>query len=641
MAPVEKPEERTTPIIGIIYPPPEVRNIVDKTAAFVARNGFEFEQRIKANEVNNPKFNFLNPGDPYHAYYRHKVIEIREGRDDGKVEKADKPATTATTETTTTEKKPAGQTSSATEAMKQRQSEILKQAQKEVEPPPPKEPPPDFEFTADPPSISAFDLDVVKLTAQFVARNGRQFLTSLMQKEQRNYQFDFLRPTHSLFQYFTKLLEQYTKVLIPPKELVRRLKDERDREGVVKAQVDYRVRWLKAVEAQRRKQEEEAERERVSYAQIDWHSFVVVETVDYQQWEVGNFPPPTNPADVGARVLMQRRMETAPRAKASEPAGESNMNVEDMEEGSSSEDSDDEEEANKKKEQGATAGGKQGLKAVDSAPDVPTMPPPSLPTPGNVEVRKYDPKQAKGQKNVLTSGAAEDFLVSPITGERVPASKVQEHMRIGLLDPRWVEERDKQITARATEDAVYAPGHSIDDSLKQLAERRSDIFGVGEEAAMEADIGKRMGDVERRSVLAAAAQEANIRPDVGVGAGGSGSKGGVNAWDGHSGSARAAQEAAKANISLKDQMAEFQRKRELEAAKEKIGPKLDAGGQPTDKVPPPPPTAAPPVIPSAAPPQIVAAPPIPPLPVAAAPVLAPPVPVIVPQPQPFFVASQG
>lgn len=52
----------------------------------------------------------------------------------------------------------------------------------------------------------------MKLTAQFVARNGRQFLTNLMNREQRNFQFDFLRPQHSLFQYFTKLLEQYTKV---------------------------------------------------------------------------------------------------------------------------------------------------------------------------------------------------------------------------------------------------------------------------------------------------------------------------------------------------------------------------------------------------------------------------------------------
>ena len=31
----------------IIHPPPEVKNIVDKTAGFVARNGQEFETRIK------------------------------------------------------------------------------------------------------------------------------------------------------------------------------------------------------------------------------------------------------------------------------------------------------------------------------------------------------------------------------------------------------------------------------------------------------------------------------------------------------------------------------------------------------------------------------------------------------------------
>lgn len=45
--------------------------------------------------------------------------------------------------------------------------------------------------------------------------------------------------------------------------------------------------------------------------QVDWHGFVVVETVDYQPWEVGNFPPPTNPTEVGARVLIQRRAETS------------------------------------------------------------------------------------------------------------------------------------------------------------------------------------------------------------------------------------------------------------------------------------------------------------------------------------------
>lgn len=47
----------------------------------------------------------------------------------------------------------------------------------------------------------------------------------------------------------------------------------------------------------------------MAYAQIDWHDFVVVETVDYQPHETGNFPAPTTPDEVGARVLMQERME--------------------------------------------------------------------------------------------------------------------------------------------------------------------------------------------------------------------------------------------------------------------------------------------------------------------------------------------
>ncbi|KAL6351218.1 hypothetical protein AAG906_031804 [Vitis piasezkii] len=37
-----------TRTIGIIHPPPDIRNIVDKTAWFVAKNGPEFEKRIMA-----------------------------------------------------------------------------------------------------------------------------------------------------------------------------------------------------------------------------------------------------------------------------------------------------------------------------------------------------------------------------------------------------------------------------------------------------------------------------------------------------------------------------------------------------------------------------------------------------------------
>ena len=49
----------------------------------------------------------------------------------------------------------------------------------------------------------------------------------------------------------------------------------------------YRVEWLKFQERERKKEEEEREKERVAFAQIDWHDFVVVETVDFQPHEQG------------------------------------------------------------------------------------------------------------------------------------------------------------------------------------------------------------------------------------------------------------------------------------------------------------------------------------------------------------------
>lgn len=47
------------------------------------------------------------------------------------------------------------------------------------------------------------------------------------------------------------------------------------------------MEWAKYQERERKKEEEEREKERVAYAQIDWHDFVVVETVDFQPNEQG------------------------------------------------------------------------------------------------------------------------------------------------------------------------------------------------------------------------------------------------------------------------------------------------------------------------------------------------------------------
>ncbi|KXG32223.1 hypothetical protein SORBI_3003G122900 [Sorghum bicolor] len=65
-----------TRTIGIIHPPPDIRVIIEKAATFVVKNGPEFERRIISHNHGNAKFNFLQPSDPYHAYYQHRVFEI-------------------------------------------------------------------------------------------------------------------------------------------------------------------------------------------------------------------------------------------------------------------------------------------------------------------------------------------------------------------------------------------------------------------------------------------------------------------------------------------------------------------------------------------------------------------------------------
>jgi splicing factor 3A subunit 1 len=244
----------------------------------------------------------LKAGDPYNAYYQHKVKEFRDGSKGGTEIMAPPSGYTSANG--------AQQQTIQSQQMSNAATKTSKQLELFMETPIiPREPPPDFEFMEEPPSISALDLDIVKLSAQFVAIHGRSFLTNLMNREQRNYQFDFLRPQHGLFNYFTQLIEQYTKILMPSKSLLNSLNKESHNVKVILDKVRYRVEWTKIQEAEKRREEEEAEKERVQYAQIDWHDFVIVENVDYQPHEQGLFPPPTTPEQVGSRILLQQRIE--------------------------------------------------------------------------------------------------------------------------------------------------------------------------------------------------------------------------------------------------------------------------------------------------------------------------------------------
>lgn len=72
---------------GVIRPPPEIRAVADKTASYVAKNGRAFESRILGSgKGKTPKFSFLQPTSPFHAYYEDRIQFYENGGEDEKKE---------------------------------------------------------------------------------------------------------------------------------------------------------------------------------------------------------------------------------------------------------------------------------------------------------------------------------------------------------------------------------------------------------------------------------------------------------------------------------------------------------------------------------------------------------------------------
>lgn len=103
----------------------------------------------------------------------------------------------------------------------------------------------------------------MRLTAQFVARNGQQFHHGLLNRENRNPQFDFLKHNHPLNIIFSALVNSYSKVLLPSRDTIEKLKSPiyRDKAAILERAVSH-MEWEQTQERARKKAEEEEDQER-------------------------------------------------------------------------------------------------------------------------------------------------------------------------------------------------------------------------------------------------------------------------------------------------------------------------------------------------------------------------------------------
>lgn len=418
-------------VTGVIIPPPEIRAVVDKTAQFVARNGKSFEQRIlSSGEGKTAKFNFMKAHDPYHAYYEMKIRDFEEG-------KVSTPA--ASNGAPPPPPQPVASQQVETTAAKATFTNPLARFAMNK----PKEAPPPFEFSLGHPSgLRPIDIDVMKITAQYTALNGREFLSGLAQREARNPQFDFLKPTHMLFSYFTSLVDAYAKVLQPSSTLLKAVKERSNRISALEKSV-HRWAWDRA-ESERKKQEaQQADAERSAIQSIDWYDFVVVETIEFREDEL--YEPAgmlsTGAGRLGARVVeedmdMGDDMVQAPPPPP--PMAPPRNNDEDMD-------------------------------MTDEAPATSTVDDDD----GELNiVSDYKPR-------VGPAGLRSTKMVDPISGRAIPAEQMAEHMRIQLQDPKWRIEQQRFLEKQ--KESGMADSGSIAASLQQFAQQRGDIFGSAEE----------------------------------------------------------------------------------------------------------------------------------------------------------------
>ncbi|KAI3980362.1 hypothetical protein MKX01_003901 [Papaver californicum] len=267
-----------------------------------------------------------------------------------------------------------------------------------------------------PEGITGEELDIIKLTAQFVACNGKSLLTGLTSINSP--QFRFLKPTHSMFMFFTALADAYSKVLMPPKGLTEKLRNIVVDMTTVLERCLHRLEWERSQEQVRLKAEDEIEQERMQMATIDWHDLVVVEAIDFVDDEDEDLPPPMTLEEVIRRSKIKSMDEDV------EPVEEADMEM-------------DEEE----------------VKLVEKG------------------------MSKRLEERIPAERDSTKFVVSLITGETIPIYEMAEHIRISLIDPKYKEQKERMMakireTTLAQDDEISRK--HLSNAVKEEIEKKKE-----------------------------------------------------------------------------------------------------------------------------------------------------------------------
>lgn len=375
--------------------------------------------------------------------------------------------------------------------------------------------------------------DILRLTALFHARRGRAFLSALSVREGRNYQFDFLRPTHSLYGYYNRMVESYQRVMQPPPGLIEGLvKDAAETKWTILEQGRNRAEWEKfrrrRADIKQKEQDEEAD----AMAVIDWQDFVLVETIDFTQTDMElNLPPPSTVEQLKNRSMGEKRMasmimeEGEPLAPPQMQGQEEEMDMEEEEE----------EEAEdlrlqRIKEEKEQARAREIQRAA-------------------MESRGMKIKKDYVPKGIARASVA--TAICPNCKQSIPENELDEHIRIELLDPRWKEQK-RSLDQRRQQHLQLNQGADITTSLRNLASARTDLFGdeMDEATRKAKEEEEKKRRKEREKII----------------------------WDGHTASAAKTTDTFRDQFRVEDQIRQMHQRMGLEEQGVPTGPRIGPQG---------------------------------------------------------------
>lgn len=139
----------------------QLSELIDKTAQWIVQHGTSFENKLIDKEKDNPKFSFLLEGDENNNFYRERIEFFK------------------------------NQNNTSEKSEEKWYDKIIATALL---------------------SSTPLEIEIIKLTAQFIALNGKSFTVTLQSKYRDNGQFAFLEEDHHLNSYFQFILNSYQTI---------------------------------------------------------------------------------------------------------------------------------------------------------------------------------------------------------------------------------------------------------------------------------------------------------------------------------------------------------------------------------------------------------------------------------------------